>query len=125
MSLFSYRIEHVMGELNYWTDIMKRWGVGWIVGSEHKAHGNIASLFAQPYINPPDYDTVEFPLKKEILLAQQSSVNEYERCQQSNSIARREVPPQHVDSGSLRMMNNALRISERAIELRLRLCVEV
>jgi hypothetical protein len=24
MSVFSYRIEHVMGELNYWTDLMTR-----------------------------------------------------------------------------------------------------
>jgi RNase H-like domain found in reverse transcriptase len=28
MSVFSYRMEHVMGELNDWTDLMKRWGVG-------------------------------------------------------------------------------------------------
>jgi RNase H-like domain found in reverse transcriptase len=28
MSVFSYRMEHVMGELNYWTDLMTRWGVG-------------------------------------------------------------------------------------------------
>jgi hypothetical protein len=28
MSVFSYRMEHVMGELNYWKDLMTRWGVG-------------------------------------------------------------------------------------------------
>jgi hypothetical protein len=28
MSVFSYRMEHVMGELNYWTDLMTRWGEG-------------------------------------------------------------------------------------------------
>jgi hypothetical protein len=28
----------------------------------------MASLFAQPYISPPDYDTEEFLSKKEILL---------------------------------------------------------
>jgi RNase H-like domain found in reverse transcriptase len=28
MSVFSYRMEHVMSELNYWSDLMKRWGVG-------------------------------------------------------------------------------------------------
>jgi hypothetical protein len=39
----------------------------------------MASLFSQPYISPPDYDTVEFPSKKDILLAQQSAVNIYER----------------------------------------------
>jgi hypothetical protein len=48
MSLFSYRMEHVMGELNYWTDLMTRWEVGWISGSKNKAHGKMASLFAQP-----------------------------------------------------------------------------
>jgi hypothetical protein len=37
MSVFSYRMEHVMSELNYWTDLMTRWGVGWIAGSENKA----------------------------------------------------------------------------------------
>jgi RNase H-like domain found in reverse transcriptase len=56
MSVFSYRMEHVTGELNYWTEIMTRWGVGWIAGREHKAHGKIASLFAQPYVTPPDYN---------------------------------------------------------------------
>jgi RNase H-like domain found in reverse transcriptase len=33
MHVLSYRMEHVIGELNYWTDLMKRWGVGWIAGS--------------------------------------------------------------------------------------------
>jgi hypothetical protein len=33
MSVFSYRMEHVMGELKYWTDLMTRWGVGWVAGS--------------------------------------------------------------------------------------------
>jgi hypothetical protein len=75
MSVFSYRMEHVMGELNYSTDLMARSGVEWIAGSENKAHGKMASLFAQPYITPPYYDTVEFPSKKEILLVQQSAFN--------------------------------------------------
>jgi Integrase core domain/Integrase zinc binding domain len=113
-----------MGELNYWTDFMTRWGVGWIAGSKNKAHGKMASLFAQPYISPPDYDTVEFPSKKEILLAQQSAVDEYERCQKSNATARQEVPPQQVDAGGMRMMSSALWIPESAVELQLRLCVE-
>jgi hypothetical protein len=108
MSVFSCCMAHVMDELNYWTELMTRWGVGWIAGSENKAHGKMASLFAQPYISPPDFDTVEFPSKKEILLVQQSTVNEYERCQQSNATARQEVPPQQVDAGGMRMMNNAL-----------------
>jgi RNase H-like domain found in reverse transcriptase len=30
MPVFSYRMEHVMGELNYWTDLVTRWGIGWI-----------------------------------------------------------------------------------------------
>jgi RNase H-like domain found in reverse transcriptase len=106
MSVFSYRMEHVMGELNYWTDLMTRWGVGWVAGSENKAHGKMASLFSQRYIRPPDY------------------VDEYERCQQGNAMAWQEVPPQQVDAGGMRMMNNALWILERAVELQLRLCAE-
>jgi hypothetical protein len=74
MSVFSYRMEHVMGGLNYCTNLMTRWRVEWIAGSEHKAHGKMGSLFAQPYITPPDYDTVEFPSKKDILLAQTSAI---------------------------------------------------
>jgi hypothetical protein len=106
MSVFSYRMEHVIGELNYWSDLKTRWGVSWIAGSENKAHGKMASLFAQPYISPPDYDTVEFPSKKDILLAQQSAVDEYERCQQGNTTARQEVLPQQVDAGGMKMMSN-------------------
>jgi hypothetical protein len=87
---------------------MTRWGVGWIAGSENKAHATMDSLFAQPYISPPDHDTVEFPSKKEILLVQQCAVNEFERLQQSNATARQEVPPQQVDAGGIRMMSNAL-----------------
>jgi Integrase zinc binding domain len=124
MSVFSYRMEHVMGELNYWTDLMTRWGVGWVAGSENNAHGKRASLFAQPYIGPPDNDTVKFPSKRDILLVQTSAVNENERCQQGNAMARQEVPPQQVDAGGMRMMNNALWIPERAVELQLRLCVK-
>jgi hypothetical protein len=84
----------------------------------------MASLFAQSYISPPDYDTVEFSSKKEIILVQQSAINEYERCQQSNATARQEIPLQKVDAGGMRIMNNALSIPECAVELQLRLCVE-
>jgi hypothetical protein len=66
---------------------------------------------------------VEFPSKKEILLVQQSAVDEYERCQQDNAMARQEVPPQQVDADGMRMMNNALWIPERAVELQLRMCM--
>jgi hypothetical protein len=108
MSVFSYRMEHVMGKLNHWIDLMTRWVVGWVAGCENKAHGKMASLFAQPYISPPDYDTVEFPSKKNILLEQHSAVEEYECCQQGSAMALQEVPPQQVDAGGMRMMNNAL-----------------
>jgi hypothetical protein len=84
----------------------------------------MASLFAQPYISPPDYDTVEFPSKKDILLVQKNAVDEYERFQKGNAMSRQEVPPQHVDAGGMRMMNNALWIPKRAVELQIRLCVE-
>jgi Integrase zinc binding domain len=84
----------------------------------------MASLFSQPYISPPNYDTVDYPSRKEILLVQQSSVNEYDRCQQSNATAGQEVPSQQVDAGGMRMLNNALWIPECAVELQLRLCVE-
>jgi hypothetical protein len=80
-------MEHVMGELNYWTDLMTRLGVGWIAGSQNKAHVKMASLIAQPYISQPDYNTVEFPSRKDILLVQQSTVDEYERFQQGNATA--------------------------------------
>jgi hypothetical protein len=39
-------------------------------------------------------------------------------------MARQEVPPQQVDACGMRMMNNALWIPERAVELQLRLCVD-
>jgi hypothetical protein len=55
---------------------------------------------------------------------QQSAVDEYERCQQSNAMARQEVPQQLVDAGDMRTMNNALWIPERAVELQFRLCVD-
>jgi hypothetical protein len=124
MSVSSYRIEHVMGELNYWKDLMTRWGVGWIAGSGHIEYGKMAGLFAQPYISRSEYDALEFPSKKEIILVQQSAVNEYERFQQSKATAPQEVPPQQVDAGGMRRMSNALWIPERAVELQLRLCVE-
>jgi hypothetical protein len=60
---------------------------------KNKAHEKMASFFAQPYNSPPDYDTVEFSSKKEVLLVQQSAVDEYERCQQGSPMARQEVPP--------------------------------
>jgi Integrase zinc binding domain len=84
----------------------------------------MAILFAQPYISLRDYDTLEFRSKQYILLVQQSAVNEYERCQQSSATARQEVPPQKVDAGGMRMMGNALRIFECAVEQLLRSCVE-
>jgi Integrase core domain/Integrase zinc binding domain len=67
---------------------------------------------------------VEFPSKKEILPVQQSAVDEYERCQQGNAMARQEVPPQQVDAGGMRMMTNAIWIPDSAVELQLRVWVE-
>jgi hypothetical protein len=84
----------------------------------------MASLFTQPYATPPDYDTVEFPSKKEVHMEQKSALNEYERFQQGNATAWQEASPQQVDAGGMKMMNNALWIPERAVELQLRLCVE-
>jgi hypothetical protein len=69
------------------------------------------------------HDKVEVPSKKKILLAQQSAVNEYERYQQVNAPDRREGPPQHVDAGGMRMVNNALLILARAVELKQHLCL--
>jgi hypothetical protein len=84
----------------------------------------MASLFAHPYISPPNCGTVELTSKKEVILARQNAVNEYERIQQRRSTARQEVLPQQVDAGGVRMMNNVLWIRERSVELQLRLCVE-
>jgi Integrase zinc binding domain len=42
----------------------------------------------------------------------------------SNATAGQEVPPQKVDAGGMRMMNNALWIPKYAVELQIRLCVE-
>jgi hypothetical protein len=54
-----------------------------------------------------------------------SSLAEHnKRCQQCNATARQEGPPQLVDAGGIRMVNNALWIPEREVELQLLLCVE-
>jgi hypothetical protein len=84
----------------------------------------MASLFSQPYITPSDYDTVEFPSKKEIMLAQSSAAQENERSLLRKANASREEPQQHVDAGGMIMMNNAVWIPERAVELQLRLYEE-
>jgi hypothetical protein len=89
-----------------------------------KAHGKMASRFAQPSITPPDYDTVEFPSKKDILMAQLSAVQQYDQIQLDKATARREERPQQFNVGDMRMMNNALWIPERAVDLQLSLCVE-
>jgi hypothetical protein len=48
----------------------------------------MSSLVAQPYITLPDYNTVEFSSKNEILLSQNSAVKKYERNQHGKAIAR-------------------------------------
>jgi hypothetical protein len=63
----------------------------------------------QLYIFPPDFDTVESveASKKEILMAQKSAIQEYERSQLDRATARREERPLQVDDGVMRMMNKA------------------
>jgi hypothetical protein len=117
-------MERMIGEFNYWTDLMKRWGIEWNTGSEHKAHGKMINQCAKPYITAPDFDMVAFPSTKEIILAQTNAVQEYERIHHSKVSARREEPPQQVDSGGMTMMSNALQNIERAVELQLRLFIE-
>jgi hypothetical protein len=81
MSVFSYRMKHVMGELNYWKDLMKRWRVGWIADSENKAHcvmrcpggRTIARWPASLHSRTSALPTTilwNFPSRKEILLVQ-------------------------------------------------------
>jgi Integrase zinc binding domain len=123
ISVFSYRMEHVIGELNHWTDLMTRWGVGWISGSKKSAWKDGQALCTAVH-QPARLRYGGVSSKKEIQLVQQSAVDEYERCQQSYATARQEVPPQQVDAGGMRMMNNALWIPEHAVELQLCLCME-
>jgi hypothetical protein len=59
----------------------------------------MASLFAQPYISPTDYDTLKLPSKEEILMEQQSAVNEHERCRK----ATRRLVKKHRRSKSMLM----------------------
>jgi hypothetical protein len=74
-------MEHVMGELNFWTAIMTTWGESWIAVSDYKAYGKMASLFAQPYSTSPHYYTIDFPSRIEILLTENSAVQGYIRSQ--------------------------------------------
>jgi Integrase zinc binding domain len=129
LSVFSYRIEHVAGEFSYWMDLMTRWGVGWIAGSESKARSKLASPFAQPYFSPPDDDRPEFPAKQEILWAQKNAVAEYNRRKQAIAngekiVALNEEPPVNIGSRGLRMIDGAIWVPEKAVDLQLRMCVE-
>jgi RNase H-like domain found in reverse transcriptase len=45
MSVFAYRMEHVAGEVKFWTDLMISWGVGWVVGAESRARVAPATIF--------------------------------------------------------------------------------
>jgi hypothetical protein len=53
-----------------------------------------------------------------------SAGQEYERNQRQKATACREESPQQVDAGGTRMMDNALWIPKRAVDLQLLLCVE-
>jgi hypothetical protein len=53
-----------------------------MAGSEHKAHGKMASLFTQPTLNyPAKLQYGNIPSKKEILTAQPSAVQDIVRSQ--------------------------------------------
>jgi hypothetical protein len=66
---------------------MTRLGVVLIAGSEHKSHGKMASIFAQPDTTPPDYTMVESPSNKTIMLTHKSAVQEYEIKQRGKATA--------------------------------------
>jgi hypothetical protein len=53
-----------------------------------------------------------------------SAIKEYERIQHGKSTACREESPQKVDAAGMRMMKNALWISDHAVDLQLHLCVK-
>jgi hypothetical protein len=67
---------------------------------------------------------VEFPSKKETILAQKSAVQEYSEASNSSRLFVEMNPSLQLEAGGLMMMNHALFIPERAVELLLRLCVE-
>jgi hypothetical protein len=121
MFVFSYRVEHVINELNYWTEL---------------THDKIESRvdFRQRpqsswQAGQPIRTAVQYP---EWLRYGRVSVEEGDSAgaeergpgtrakKHGEGNARREEPPQQVNAGGTRMMNNVLRTPERAADLQLR-----
>jgi hypothetical protein len=67
MSVFSNRMEHLMGELKDRTDFMMRLRVGWIADSEHKAYAKMASVFASRTLPHPTMIRLSFCQRRSIL----------------------------------------------------------
>jgi hypothetical protein len=131
LSVFAYRMEHVAGEVNYWTDLLTRWGVGWVAGGTQKARTKIARLFSQPYIMPAEEEEPKpnFPAQQEIMLSQKRAIAEYEQRKKAlgnsdKSTRLSEEPPEAVGARGLRVVDGVIWIPAKSVDLQLRLCVE-
>jgi hypothetical protein len=113
MSAFAYRMEHVAGEVKFWTDLMTRWGVGWVVGAEPRARVALATIFEQPYIMPADEDKPEFPAKQVILMAQKVAIADYNHRKLAigngdKKTSNAEEPPVKVGNRGVRMVGDSM-----------------
>jgi hypothetical protein len=129
MSVFAYRMEHVAGEVNFWTDLMTRWGVGWVAGAEPRARVALATIFEQPYIMPADEDKPEFPAKQVILMAQKVAIADYNHRKLAigngdKKTSNAEEPPVKVGIRGVLMVGDSMWVPTKAVDLQLRLCVE-
>lgn len=116
LATYNYRIEHIAGELNVWTDLLTRWGAA-VTKTTSKPRIDSTVRYGALFVAPLAMDTSnhDFPVAAEVLRLQKAA---------ARNKALKEVPPTKKGAHGLLVNNEGkIWIPTNAVSMQVRLCV--
>jgi Integrase core domain/Integrase zinc binding domain len=116
LATYNYRIEHIAGELNVWTDLLTRWGAA-VTKTTSKPRIDSTIRYGALFVAPLAMDTSnhDFPVAAEVLRLQKAA---------ARNKALKEVPPTKRGAHGLLVNNEGkIWIPTNAVSMQVRLCV--
>jgi hypothetical protein len=116
LATYNYRIEHITGELNVWTDLLTRWGAA-VTKTTSMPRNDSTLHYGALFVAPLVMDTrnYDFPVAAEVLRLQKAAARNPDL---------KEVPPTKRGTNGLLVNDQGkIWIPTNAVSMQVRLCV--
>jgi hypothetical protein len=116
LATYNYRIEHIAGEINVWTDLITRWGAA-VTRTTSTPRKNNTLHYGALFVAPLAMDTsnYNFPVAAEVLRLQKAAAH--------NPDLNKVPPKKRVANGLLVNEQSKIWIPTNAVSMQVRLCV--